>query len=290
MSIKRIESAYATYMGIKQIGGKKFRPIHMAVLQALAFSANHKTELCIPGHGTLEKLTGFTDSAVDDACNELRDFGIISWTKIKLENNQYLSNKYKFLFPHRKMPKRIDRYESLDSVAEPSYILATASLPNEVGHPSQPGSPPSPTTLATLANKEATNTERNTINNSVKEHGRGVGEPKPMFDVSSVLKKADYRTLVQRERDEAITDALKACNLDHKDKDERAAFGSIISQIETSVVLDVIDQFRSEVAQGEHKKAKNLAAVLMTKLKLRIPLTDSIRRNNIESLITNRYS
>lgn len=111
-----------------------------------------------------------------------------------------------------------------------------------------------------------------------------------MFDVSSVLKKADYRTLVQRERDELITDALKACNLDHKDKDERAAFGSIISQIETSVVLDVIDQFRSEVAQGEHKKAKNLAAVLMTKFKLRIPLTDSVRRNNIESLITNRYS
>lgn len=52
------------------------------------------------------------------------------------------------------------------------------------------------TTLPTLGNEVAPNTERNTesipLLNSDSEAGRGVGEPKPMFEVSSVLKKASY--------------------------------------------------------------------------------------------------
>lgn len=270
MNRERIESIYATFRHDSTVSGTQ-----MALLQALAFCANPKNEACFPGMLRLVELTHFGASAIKEAKKALRAKGIITWSSDKTEAGDNDSCDYKFLFPHKKFESRRNKYESVG--LEPTEGGAPADLGSVVKQP-------------TVGREATTNIKNNNINLSVKEQGRGVGEPKPMFEVSSVLKKADYRTLVQRERDELITDALKACNLDPKDKDERAAFGSIISQIEASVVQDVIDQFRSEVAQGEHKKAKNLAAVLMTKLKLRIPLTDSVRRNNIESLITNRYS
>lgn len=275
MSIKRIESAYATYLDDERIS-----PTQMAVLQALAYCANGKSknEDCFPGRGYLEMLTHFSDTAIDKACEKLREMGVISWTRHVNKKGEWDSNSYKFLFPLKKMPKRRDRYESVTVTGQSTMATTLATVGSDVGHSSQPEYPPSPTTLATLGSEVATNTERNSLSipllNSESEAGRGEGEPKPSFEVSGVLKKASYTKSSQEndERQDVIGMAIKACGKNPNDERERASFGTVIKTYGLDNARDEIYAFASEVRQGEHKNADNLAAVLMTRLKAIMPL------------------
>ncbi|MCQ2368821.1 MAG: hypothetical protein MJ109_07440, partial [Kiritimatiellae bacterium] len=162
---------------------------------------------------------------------------------------------------------------------EKASTMATTlpTLGNQVAYPPPPGCLPSPTTLPTLGNQVAPNTERNSepiaLKNSEGETEGGVGEPKPSFEVSSVLKKASYTKSVSQndERQDIIGMAITSCGKDPNDPQERAAFGTVIKTFGLDNAREEIYAFESEVRQGEHKNANNLAAVLMARLKAIMP-------------------
>lgn len=130
MSIRRIESSYATFLEDEVLSGTQ-----MSVLLALAYTANEERgECCFPSDPTLSRLTHFTERAVRKAREKLRARKIITWESGgKSREGGNTSNRYTFLFPHKRMPTRNERYKSMDesprlSVAAPA-APATPAVP-----------------------------------------------------------------------------------------------------------------------------------------------------------------
>ena len=96
MSIRRIESSYATFLE-----DRKMSAAEMSVLVALAYVANEKRdEDCYPSDRYLKLLTHLGDRTIRSARNNLRSRKIIDWVSGGMgRQGGNISNRYRFLFP-----------------------------------------------------------------------------------------------------------------------------------------------------------------------------------------------
>ena len=136
MSIRRIESAYAAFLGDKRLSSRD-----MSILVALAYIANEKQgEACFPSQSYLSKMSHFSESIVGNACNRLRELKVIDWISGgKSRQGGNINNRYRFLFPHCKMQSRRERYQQLDEPPTPPdgvpYPARRGTLPRQRGNP-----------------------------------------------------------------------------------------------------------------------------------------------------------
>ena len=256
MSIRRIESAYAKFLGDKRLSGTE-----MSVLVALAYVANEKRdEDCFPSDGWLAGLTHLSGATVRNARNKLRSCKIIDWISGGFgRQGGNISNRYRFLFPHCKMPSKRDRYQSLDGSPTPSPSVPT---PADIV--------PCATSKHTLRQQIATNTERTPNRTSESNTEDRGGVPLTDFEFKfepGVVDKSgkESEELKKRESLSVVDEAMRVCGVDGTEN--KRAFTSVMLTKNPSNCLEAIMTFESEVRQGEHAKAKNLAAILTKRLK-----------------------
>ena len=256
MSIRRIESSYATFLG-----DRKMSAAEMSVLVALAYVANEKrNEDCFPADSHLKLLTHLGDRTIRLARNNLRSRKIIDWVSGgKGRQGGNISNRYKFLFPHCKMPTQRERYQQL---AEPPTAL--------VAVPTASDAVPYGTGCRTLRQQLPTNTEgtRNRTSESNTEN-KGV-VPLSDFEFKfepRVVDKSGKESegLKKREGLSLVAEAMRVCGVDGFEN--KKAFSLVMATKTPADCLEAILTFASEIRQGEHAKAKNLAAILMNRLK-----------------------
>ena len=245
MSIRRIESAYATFLD-----DRKMSAAEMSVLVALAYVANEKrNEDCYPSDSYLKLLTHLGDRTIRSARNNLRSRKIIDWVSGGMgRQGGNTSNRYMFLFPHLKMSSRRERYQQL---AEPPTA--------QVAVPTAPAAVPYGTSCRTLRHQLPTNSERtrNRTSESNIEFRFDPGVVDKSGKESEELKKRESLSLVD--------EAMKACGV--SDMENKRTFSSLMLAKNPDSCYEVIRTFESEVRQGEHLKARNLAAILTKRLK-----------------------
>lgn len=170
MSIKRIESFYATFFNDKKLSGAE-----MAVLIALSYVANDKDEKkCYPADDYLTKLTHFSRRAVINARNVLKSRGIIEWTnRGKNGKSRRFSNEYTFCFEHRKLKSQYESYQQLETHPTPDALIENTSPVHDVHTPCAPDAHPLCTTCTPPVHHVHTNTEgsRNETSESKSESG-----------------------------------------------------------------------------------------------------------------------
>ena len=71
--------------------------------------------------------------------------------------------------------------------------------------------------------------------------------------------------LKKRENLSLVDEAMRVCGVDGPEN--KRAFTSVMITKKPSDCLEEIMTFESEIRQGEHAKARNLAAILMNRLK-----------------------
>ena len=250
MSIRRIESAYATFLE-----DRKMSAAEMSVLVALSYVANEKRdEDCFPSDSYLKLLTHLGDRTIRLARNTLRSRKIIDWVSGGMgRQGGNISNRYKFLFPHCKMPTQRERYQQL---GEPPTA--------QVAVPTAPDAVPSGKDCRTLRQQLPTNTEGTPNRTSeANTENRGVS---PLSDFEFKFEPGVVdKSLADREQKSVVDEAMRVCGVDGPEN--KRAFSSVMLTKKTADCLEAIMTFESEIRQGEHAKAKNLAAILTKRLK-----------------------
>lgn len=285
MSIKRIESAYAYYLD------KKMSSAQMAVLQALAYSANEKNnEACYPSLARLAELTHLSGSTVERACKDLRAMNAISWKRGGRFDGLNIANIYTFVFPHTKMLSQSERYDSVlskmerfhhDDAPVPSPCTPGTFTVRE-GYPRGEGSVPS---------QSVSNTEysRN-VNTELNAESKSEGLPHPSFDIGSVLKcvsggksrdprmtNSDIEAAVyDREHSSPVLAAMRVCGV--TDAENNRTFSNIAIWRDKNALFNVIERFWGEIKAGEHDDLKNRAAEL-TRRMMAVPKTQAAERS-----------
>ena len=271
MSIRRIESSYATFLEDEVLSGTQ-----MSVLLALAYTANEERgECCFPSDPTLSRLTHFTERAVRKAREKLRARKIITWESGgKSREGGNTSNRYTFLFPHKRMPTRNERYKSMDesprlSVTAPAAsatpaapVAAPVAVPvaAPVAAPVvAPVAPPS-VTLRTAPPVKAEVTPAKAPDEYLTA-GELFGLPTFQAVVKPVVArdakpKAPLPLMVQ--------EAMKVCRV--SDDYNINTFKRVIRDKNPDSVYQEICTFRSEINAHEHDNAENLAAILTARL------------------------
>lgn len=244
MSIARIESAYAYFLG-KEMSGPQ-----MSVLQALAYCANQKeNERCFPSDAFLSKLTHLGDKTVERARKALRDkHGAIIWEKGGRKGGSNVSNRYRFLFPLVTMKSAYESYETV--TATPPAVTLT---------------PPIRQSDPTLPSERRSNTEA-TLKTTLKS--KPETSPTPSFDFKFAgCSGTGTRTFDPFDHDHSspLQAAMALCGV--KDADNNKTFGKYMGCLGVPKSWDIVDTFRSEINQGEHDNARNLAAILTKRLK-----------------------
>ena len=256
MSIRRIESSYATFME-----DEKMSAAEMSVLVALAYVANEKRdEDCFPSDSHLKRMTHLGVRTIRLARNNLRSRKIIDWVSGGMSRQGgNVSNRYRFLFPHCKMLSRYERYQQLGEPPTAPVAVPTASdaVPYGMG-------------CRTLRQQLPTNTEgtRNRTSESNTEN-KGVA---PLSDYEfkfepGIVDKSEKESeeLKKRENLSLVDEAMRVCGV--KDVENKRWFSSAMLTKDPDACYEVIMTFASEVRQGEHPNAKKLAAILMKRLK-----------------------
>jgi len=276
MSIKRIESAYAYFLDKKEMSGTQ-----MAVLQALAYSANEKNhEKCYPSGATLAKMTHFSDRAVDHACQALRDMNVIDWVSGGQVDGINLANDYTFKFPLVKMKTRTERYEAIAAQRGMDRPPSTAAdAPQYRTSCTTGGASPA----EGVGHQVRTNTEcKENINPQSNSESKGAP---PTFDFGSVFKRANGGAVhdprsANNSIDDVVHDrsvsphyaALRVCGVD--DIENKKTFNNyalaFYSLGKMDMMFDVIETFWGQIKQGEHDGLRNRAAELTKRLQARL--------------------
>lgn len=232
MSIRRIESSYATFLEDEVLSGTQ-----MSVLLALAYTANEERgECCFPSDPTLSRLTHFTERAVRKAREKLRARKIITWESGgKSREGGNTSNRYTFLFPHKRMPTRNERYKSMDESPRLSVTAPAAPVKAEVTPAKAPDEYLTAGELFGLPTFQA------------------VVKPVVARDAKP---KAPLPLMVQ--------EAMKVCRV--SDDYNINTFKRVIRDKNPDSVFQEICTFRSEINAHEHDNAENLAAILTARL------------------------
>ena len=256
MSIRRIESAYATFLD-----DRKMSAAEMSVLVALAYVANEKRdEDCFPSDSYLKLLTHLGDRTIRLARNNLRSRKIIDWISGGMgRQGGNISNRYRFLFPHCKMPTQRERYQQL---GEPPTA--------QVAVPTAPDAVPYGKDCRTLRQQLPTNTEGTPKRTSEsKPEDRGV-VPLTDFEFKfepGVVDKSgkESEELKKRENLSLVDEAMKACGV--SDMENKRTFSSLMLRKDPDDCYEVITAFASERKQGEHSGLRKPAAELTKRLK-----------------------
>ena len=259
MSIRRIESAYATFLDDEEMSAAE-----MSVLVALAYVANEKREEdCYPSDRYLKLLTHLGDRTIRSARNSLRSRKIIDWISGGMSRQGgNVSNRYRFLFPYLKMPSQRERYQPL-AMTRPTAPAAV---------PTAPAAVPYGGNRRTLRQEPPTNTEETPkITSEEKPENRGVPrlsdfEFKFDFGVGDKSKNGLGKPETpNREKVSGVDEAMRVCKV--KDAENKRTFTSVMLTKNPADCLEEIMAFESEIRQGEHAKAKNLPAILTVRLK-----------------------
>ena len=265
MSIRRIESAYATFLDDKEMSASE-----MSVLVALAYVANEKRdEDCFPSDRYLRLLTHLGDKTIRTARNNLRKRKVINWISGGLgRQGGNVSNRYKFLFPHLKMPSQRDRYQPVETppVIEVDSPTVTATAPTVTA------TAPYGQSDRTLRSQQPTNTEITTKKTSESNtEKRGVPNPldsefKFDFGFGELVRETRARARpVNPDEEGPLQKAMRVCGVD--DEENWRTFSSVMVTKNPVDCMEEVCTFESEVKQGEHKNAVNLAAILTKRLK-----------------------
>lgn len=249
MSIRRIESSYATFLEDEVLSGTQ-----MSVLLALAYTANEERgECCFPSDPTLSRLTHFTERAVRKAREKLRARKIITWESGgKSREGGNTSNRYTFLFPHKRMPTRNERYKPMDESPRLSVVPVAAPV-------AAPVTPPSVTPRTAPPVKAEVTPAK--APDEYLTAGELFGLPTFQAVVKPVVArdakpKAPLPLMVQ--------EAMKVCRV--SDDYNINTFKRVIRDKNPDSVFQEICTFRSEINAHEHDNAENLAAILTARL------------------------
>lgn len=256
MSIRRIESAYATFLE-----DRKMSAAEMSVLVALSYVANEKRdEDCFPSDRYLKLLTHLGDRTIRSARNNLRSRKVIDWVSGGMgRQGGNISNRYRFLFPHLKMPTQRERYQQLGE--PPTAQVAVLTAPDAV---------PSGKDCRTLRQQLPTNTEgtpKRTSESNTEDRGVVLSSDFEFKFEPGVVDKSgkESEELKKRENLSVVDEAMRVCGVDGPEN--KRSFTSVMIMKKPTDCLEEIMTFESEIRQGEHAKAKNLAAILMNRLK-----------------------
>lgn len=267
MSIRRIESSYATFLEDEVLSGTQ-----MSVLLALAYTANEERgECCFPSDPTLSRLTHFTERAVRKAREKLRARKIITWESGgKSREGGNTSNRYTFLFPHKRMPTRNERYKSMDesprlSVTAPA-APATPAVPVAAPVASPVAAPvAAPVTPPSVTPRTAPTVKAEVTPAKAPDEYLTAGELFGLPTFQAVVKpvvardakpKAPLPLMVQ--------EAMRVCRV--SDDYNINTFKRVIRDKNPDSVYQEICTFRSEINAHEHDNADNLAAILTARL------------------------
>ena len=233
----------------------------MSVLVALAYVANEKRdEDCYPSDRYLKLLTHLGDRTIRLARNNLRSRKIIDWVSGGMgRQGGNISNRYRFLFPHLKMPTQRERYQQLGEPPTAQVAVPTASA-----------AVPSGKDCRTLRQQLPTNTEgipHRTSESNTEDRGTvPLSDFEFKFEPDVVDKSGkESEELKKRKNLSLVDEAMWVCGVDGPEN--KKAFTSVMITKKPSDCLEAIMTFESEIRQGEHSKAKNLAAILMNRLK-----------------------
>ena len=211
-------------------------------------------ECCFPSDPTLSRLTHFTERAVRKAREKLRARKIITWESGgKSREGGNTSNRYTFLFPHKRMPTRNERYKSMD---ESPRLSVTAPVAAPVAAPVTPPS----VTPRTAPPVKAEVTPAKAPDEYLTA-GELFGLPTFQAVVKPVVArdakpKAPLPLMVQ--------EAMKVCRV--SDDYNINTFKRVIRDKNPDSVFQEICTFRSEINAHEHDNAENLAAILTARL------------------------
>lgn len=263
MSIRRIESSYATFLEDEVLSGTQ-----MSVLLALAYTANEERgECCFPSDPTLSRLTHFTERAVRKAREKLRARKIITWESGgKSREGGNTSNRYTFLFPHKRMPTRNERYKSMDESPRLSVTAPAASETPAVPVAAPVAAPDvAPVASPSVTPRTAAPVKAEVTPAKAPDEYLTAGELFGLPTFQAVVKpvvardakpKAPLPLMVQ--------EAMKVCRV--SDDYNINTFKRVIRDKNPDSVFQEICTFRSEINAHEHDNAENLAAILTARL------------------------
>ena len=265
MSFKLLEAVY-------NLDKDATTATEQAVLAALAYRANDKTRLCFPKQETIAAMTHLHRATVASCLNSLREHGFIEWKSGGLANKrgkygQPLANDYTLKIPTKKA-KNGDSAED-EPVHNSNTVSCRATPQCRAGRHSSVvegdttvSSTATPTEITTRKTKEISNRNSagadsdSSINFAINEL---------LEDVAKIGK-----TPVQRKEGlSPVRMALRVCGIAPGTPEYNsniASFRSVMIKLGAQRSLEVVIAFESEVNQGEHKSARNLAAVLMSRL------------------------
>jgi len=275
VSFKRVEAAYAHFMGDSTVDGAM-----MSSLQALAFVANaNDGERCFPSEAYIASLTHDSLSTVKRALGKLKEKGIVDWVQGGNVAGRNLANTYRFLFPLVGMGSGRTRYERLKEPPKVSLVPEAANIPPvqdepPVGSFCTPGyvqdEPP-------VGSGRTTNKELSGDNNKVS---KSEGTSMPMISIEDFSKDvaARYYAIpnvpsqpVPRPASpppegpySPIREAMRVCGV--TDRENAATFTRVMAWRDIQDCLEVIWRFDSEIRAGEHGKLRNKAAELTRRL------------------------
>ena len=226
-----------------------------AILAYLAFRADDKTGRCFPSRASIAAATHLGHTGITNGLNGLKKKNILQWLRGGRKSGSRgvsLANDYRIAFPERSSGR--DAATALTSTRPlhwppgghcGSRDAATIRMDHKEHHPS-----------VINARRTAEPTEGVDNREEIEAFGRAfLAEHRP-----PALKKSENISLTQM--------AMDVCGV--SDWDNSRVLQVIMIHKDPQSCLDEIMTLQSEVRQGEHKNARNLAAILVSRLK-RLP-------------------
>ena len=191
-----------------------------------------------------------------------------------------LEQSSRVCFEHRKLKSQYESYQQLETHPTPDALIENTSPVHDVHTPCAPDAHPMCTTCTPPVHDVHTNTERSRNETSESKSESGSAFQRALSEVSFGLNlKVDesatktvpaqiteeQRTIKKKEQISIIGEALRVCKVN--DLENKRTFSKIMMWRSPDDCLEVIKTFKSEIKQGEHDKANNLAAILTTRLK-----------------------
>lgn len=223
-----------------------------AILAYLAFRADDKTGRCFPSRAKIAAATHLGHTGVTNGLNGLKKKNILQWLRGGRKAGSRgvaFANDYRIVFPEQSIGR--DAANALTSTRPMQWPLrgqcnsrdaATIRIDHKEHHPS-----------VINAHRTADPTEDVNRRKEVEVLGRDYQAEHQPPD----LKKKENISLAQM--------AMDVCGV--SDWDNSRVFQIVLLHKDPQSCLDEILALQSEVRQGEHKNARNLAAILVSRLK-----------------------
>ncbi len=245
-------------MGFKLAGRvyseiKNTTPTEQAILAYLAFRADDATGRCFPTRDTIHAATHLKPTGISNGLNGLREKNILKWIKggrAPKSGGKAMANEYLFNFPELSTKlsiKGVNEHTTFDTICRDAATI--------IKHHNQHQS----------SVIKGAQSENDPMKDSFRKMAIEVG--RQWLEKRPAPKTEEPRSLLEH--------ALDACGLTINNRDDYWAFCTAMRGKDYGLCEDEILAFESEIRQGEHKNARNLAAILMSRLQ-NIPKSNSL--------------